>query len=358
MVKPDIYPRLTTIVTSMVGRVGPYPSLRYSVSSVLHQTREDVEALAPNPPINVIEEEKNRRVTQPLADLVGKLRHGSPPHDEIHGLMRCIGEWISEFVLPPECVCCCHGSGLPRTIEIMADQHEIPWELAWIQDDFLARKTLHSRYPFVSRARHGGLIYKPAPSFAVIVGRSAGLSLVEAEIAELSELYATAFGDNLIVFNGESVSVDLIRTALGKFDIVHYIGHGDGQADQVWLELLGPPFLDNHIPASIAGNPLVFWNCCLGGASASARYRYQADVVDGFGSKLLSRGAGHFIGSLFPVSDSTAKDFAVSFYRALFQGVPVGLAFYDAKLQLSESDPIALTYVLYGNPGARVVQHA
>jgi hypothetical protein len=358
----NIYPRLVATVTAMQGRVGPHPSLRYTVSQVLYQTAQDIDALTPPPPINVIHEEKNRHISEALTNLAGHLVYDQL-YDQAQILARLqgIGEWVSEYILPWNCLCCCNGN-LPTTVEVITDQHEIPWELTWGQGNFLAGHVIHARYPFVARARHHALAYHNVPRFAMVVGRSEGLFLAQAEIDEIRGIYRQRFGGDITMFQGETVTVDLLRNLLAAtgsldtpFDIIHFIGHGDSQIDQVWLELVGTPFLDHNVPSVIGGNPLVFWNACFGASSTLTRYRYQADVVDAFGGRLLSNGAGHFIGPLFPVLDSTAKGFAVSFYSRLFSGEPVGLAFFNAKAELSTRDPIAYTYVLYGNPAVRMV---
>lgn len=358
----DLYPKLSMIVTAMQGRVGSYPALRYSVFHTLHQTAQDTDALTPLPPKSVIEEDRNRRVAGALTDLAGFLKYN--PHyspTSIFERLKAIGEWISEYVLPGQSLCCCQGR-LPQTVEIMTDQHEIPWELTWVEGNFLSSHVVHARYPFVSKARHHSLIYESPPKFAVVIGRSEGLFSAQDELDEIQRMYSERFKRDITIFQGEAVRADFLRRLLadgatvgGPFDVIHFIGHGDSQTDQVWLELTGSPFLDSYVPPSMNGNPLIFWNACFSASSTAARYRYQADIVDAFGGKLLSSGASHFIGPLFPVLDTTAHRLAVSFYSHLFSGLPVGLAFFNAKKELGAIDPIAQSYVLYGNPAVRVV---
>jgi len=358
----DIYPRLTTTVTAGQYRVGPYPAFRYNVVNVLYQSIHDVEPLTPLSPVTVVQEEQHRHIAVPLKDMVGHVRFAIPRDTaEITAGFRTIGEWIAENLLPTKCVSCCHDNKFPHTIEFITERQDIPWELTWLGDDFLARKVIHARYPFVSRIRHRALSYPAAPSLAIVVGRSLGLFDSRVEIEGIQQLYKDTFGANVKVFQGEAVTVDLLRNILtgiaGTFDIIHYIGHGDSEGDQVWLELLGPPFLDHNVPPNVYGNPLVFWNSCFSGAAA-ASCRYQSDVVDGFGGRLLSSGASHFIGPLFPVPDSTAAEFALKFYASIFAGDSVGFSFFQAKTAICEADPVALTYVLYGNPGVRMISHA
>lgn len=356
----SIYPRLVTTVTAMEGRIGPYPSIQYAVQQLLYTTVQDIHALAPLTPVNIIQEEKNRQISETLSNLAGSLKYSSiyEPSTMLSEFKK-IGKWISDYLFVHNCLCCWNG-GLPQTVEIITNQHEIPWELTWIQDDFLAKQTIHARYPFVSKTRHSSISYSTPPRLAIIRGRSDGLTLVDEEISGIREAYQKKFSQEISLFSGEEVNVNLIRQLLSgqdsmnAFDIIHFIGHGNAQYDQVWLELSGPPFLDHNIPQIMSKTPLIFWNSCLGATTLQARYRYQADVIDAFGGKLLSSGASHFIGSVFPIFDTTAKEFAVNFYSNLFDGNPIGKAFYEAKVALYNMDPVVLTYVLYGNPEVRI----
>lgn len=362
----NLHPRLVAAITAEYTPIGPYPGVRYSVVHILHETPNDMDPQFPPSPITVYQEERNRHISEPLKDLAGYLTYNQNYNpNEVLRRMRQIGEWISEYILPEQCLCCCQGN-LPQTIEIATDQQEFPWELTWVRNNFLARQAIHARLPFGSRRR--GRSYPldslNVPRFAVLIGRVAGLSSAQEELSEIRQLYQQKFGGDITVFQGAEVTPDLIRDLLATtgnferpFDIIHFIGHGDSQANLVWLELMGSPFLDNQVPQVLSGNPLVFLNGCFSGVSSPNQYRYQADVVGSFGGRLLYGGASHFIGPLFPVRDVTAKRFAISFYSELFSGAPVGAAFFKAKAELSEIDPLAYTYVLYGIPLARRVNN-
>src|SRR5262249_8772414 len=151
------------------------------------------------------------------------------------------------------------------------------------------------------RARHSTLSYPSIPRMIIIVGARSGLHLAEQEIDMICSVYRQRFHQNVSVCKGEDVTSESVRAILsglmfGDMDIVHFIGHGDAQADKVWLELSSSPFLDNDVPMKLGGNPLIFWNACHSASSTAGRYRYQADVIDAFGSRLLSAGASHFVG--------------------------------------------------------------
>jgi hypothetical protein len=369
----DFHPRLMATITAEDTLIGAYPGMRYGVLHLLYETPDPIDtyphippSIIDHPSITVQQEERNRHISEPLRHLAGYLTYNlNYDTNEVLRRMKQIGEWISTYVLTERCLCCCHGT-LPRTIEIATDQQEFPWELTWVQGDFLARQAVHARLPFGSlgRGRPYPLDTSNVPRFALLIGRSAGLPSAEEELDEIRSLYRQKFGGSITVFKGAEVTPDLMRELLATtgnferpFDIIHFIGYGDSQPNLVWLELMGPPFLDNQVPQVLGGSPLVFFNSCFSGISLPNQYRYQGDVVGSFGARLLFGGASHFIGPLFPVRDVTAKKFATLFYSELFSGTPVGVAFFKAKAELSQADPLAYTYVLYGIPLVRRVNN-
>lgn len=363
----NLYPRLMATVTAESVRLGPYPSLRYSTSHILYRTVQDIDFLYPFEPKEVIEEDRNRKILEAATNIAGCLRYGASydqqARRDIQEKLQQIGVWITDYILHENSLCCCNNS-LPQTIEIITDQHEIPWELTWVRDKFLCQHVVLARYPYVSKARHKTLSYQEIPKLAVIVGRSERLSSTQ-ELNEISSIYNQLFNEDIIVFEGESIDADKLRSILahsksygGPFDIIHFIGHGNTQLDKVWIELAHrTPFPISYVPPVLEGNPIIFWNSCFSALSGSSQYNYQASIVDAFGTKLLSSGASHFIGPLFPVLDSTAKNLSILFYSNLFSGSSVGEALFNAKLSLSINDPIAHTYVLYGNPAIEVLKN-
>jgi CHAT domain-containing protein len=359
----ELHPKLMATITAQQVQLGAYPHLSYSVVRILRETLQDLPLFPPSPSF-ISMEEKNRRISIPLVDLAGYITYNQNyDPSQVLERMKQIGGWISEKILPGNCLCCCR-SGLPQSIEIFTDQHEIPWELTWVREDFLARHIVHTRLPFASRGRSYTVNYSPVPRFAVLIGRAAGLHFAQEELSAIRTLYQQKFGEDITVFQGAEVTADLIRDILVNtgnfdrpFDIVHFIGHAESQMGLVWLELLGPPFLDKYVPQVLGGSPLVFFNACSSGVSTIVGYRYQADVIDSFGARLLAAGASHFIGPLFPVRDTTAKRLAVSFYSELFSGTPVGAAFFKAKTELGKTDPLAYMYVLYGTASVRMVNN-
>jgi hypothetical protein len=309
----------------------------------------------------VIQHIKNEKINEKLTKISGMLTF-DPLGDQSYVVteLRSVGKWISDNVLPPNCFKCCHN-GLPRTVDILCDQNDIPWELVLVDDRFLSELVIHARYPFVGRGRKESISYKPIPRMAVVIGKSVDLPNAHLEINEIASIYYKIFSSRLTVIQGESVTPDKLRRMLenggedgAAFDIIHFVGHGASAENAVWLKLPSAPFMVKDIPPVLFGNPLIFWNACYSAGSPPGLIAYQAGILSAFGTKLLAGGASHFIGALLPIQDKAARQFAACFYSHLFGAAAVGEAFFAAKSEVGKTDPIVHTYSLYGNPGIKV----
>lgn len=145
--------------------------------------------------------------------------------------------------------------------------------------------------------------------------------------------------------------------------IVHFAGHGQGPRDAA-TGGGALVFEDGEIdPISWRGAmdraatrryPLVFLNACDVGQA-----RGRTNFVEGWAPTLLESGASGFIGGLWPVSDSSAAEFAQDFYRRLTgsSGRPVSVAeaLRATRARFYENgDPTFLAYAYYGDPNLTV----
>ncbi len=102
-----------------------------------------------------------------------------------------------------------------------------------------------------------------------------------------------------------------------------------------------------------AYGPLIFFN-----ASRSAAEIPGFTLMMGWAKQFMSAGAGAFIGSLWPVRSSSARDFSDAFYAAFAtEHLPLGEATLQARKAIAEEmgDPTWLAYTVYGNPGATAI---
>jgi CHAT domain-containing protein len=104
------------------------------------------------------------------------------------------------------------------------------------------------------------------------------------------------------------------------------------------------------------GRPLVFFNACR----TAGTVPWFASM-SGWADRFIQAGAGAFVGSLWAVRSSAAKDFAETFYdQFVSQRKPLGAASLAARVAVSEDggDPTWLAYSIYGNPAAVVEETA
>ena len=93
-------------------------------------------------------------------------------------------------------------------------------------------------------------------------------------------------------------------------------------------------------------------------ACRSAGLNATYNRLDGWASKFLEAGAGAFIGSLWAVSDGTAREFAQELYGQLQTGSSLGEAVKQARQTAAShtDDPTWLAYTVYGDPRATIGQ--
>jgi CHAT domain-containing protein len=152
--------------------------------------------------------------------------------------------------------------------------------------------------------------------------------------------------------------LDLIRT--GDFGLLHFACHNafdaaNGSAVTLDKRQFTPLQLSKAAVSQALARtkPTVFFNACRS-AGASPSYHQ----LDGWARKFLEAGAGAFIGSLWAVRDSTARDFATELYRNLQGGAALGEAVRGARLAAADEpgDPTWLAYTAYGDPRATLRQ--
>jgi len=147
-------------------------------------------------------------------------------------------------------------------------------------------------------------------------------------------------------FVNRPVSRDEFRTTLAGDDyhVVHFMGHGDFDANQ------GGVLLFEHDDADRSPDPvsardfavmlkdeplrLVYLNACKTGVTRAGSIHPFASVA----AALFTRGVPAVVAMQFPISDRAAIDFATTFYARLAQGHPVDAAVSQARNKLYTTD--------------------
>jgi hypothetical protein len=163
------------------------------------------------------------------------------------------------------------------------------------------------------------------------------------------------------------VSVERFRTLLreGRFDIVHFAGHGRYDPTRpersCWMFSDGPlyAFELRHTLANAEVTPwLLYGSACEGSREATGSQQGYHDGVYGMASAALGQGVAAYVGPLWKIAESDAKNLAADFYEALLlRRTSVGEALAFARRRLKSEQSAGWTgLVLYGDPTPTVMQ--
>jgi ketosteroid isomerase-like protein/TolB-like protein len=240
----------------------------------------------------------------------------------------------------------------------------VPWELLHDDEEFWGVRYALGRRLVLARP----VAARPVPRRgerprALVVGADprGDLPFVGPEL----EVVCDALEERADVecLGGGLATFERVTAALGRgFDLVHFCGHvvADGRGEPALLLGDGRTLAAGVVESNLAGRPLVFLNGCAsarGGASggSGAWEPRVASVAHGF----LVGGALGVVGTLADVSDRHAATLAGRFYARALAHVPVGESLRAARESLRDdaaasASPTWLSFVLYGNPAARV----
>jgi serine/threonine protein kinase len=244
-----------------------------------------------------------------------------------------------------------------RQLTILADKDTVPWELLYPKDPGRDAGFLVEQFP-VTRAIFGR---RPASRLSLWPARfvlpRGSLPEAEAEIHAMRRLLDPSQAPEAVVSD-----IEQLRDAIhaGDFGLLHFACHNRFEPDDDASIRLGnvqftPRFMTTAVidKALARSAPTVFMNACRSAGLAPTYNR-----LDGWASRFLEAGAGAFIGSLWAVSDGTAREFAEELYGQLKAGTTLGRAIMDARAKAARhaDDPTWLAYSAYGNPQAKVVR--
>lgn len=241
-----------------------------------------------------------------------------------------------------------------RVLNILSEADSTPWELLFVADpdtgdgDFLAASTT------VARWRYGA-----GPSRSLKRANTVLVLPADAPPEAKTELLC------LQQLLGGASTVDDVSSLNrlmndGGFDLLHFAAHNVNVPNAVGGAYVpfGTQRWDLTFMGAVPQNkfrsraPLVFMNACTT-SGTTALYTELASWADRF----LKCGSGAFIGTLWEVRDSSARQFSQTFYDELLQGQTLGEAMQAARAKLraaNPGDPTPLAYTLYGNPLARL----
>ncbi len=261
----------------------------------------------------------------------------------------------------------------PPVVLFLSQEPYVPWEIALTSDaltqpfdpnaaPFLGAQTVVGRWFAEDRPRRN-----PRPplqpsnkvavsAMGVVAGRYTSptwptLTEALAEADALNQTYGA------IEVNASLTDVDRCLKGEPKLDLLHFAMHGKYTHDSVHkgLVLIDGQYLD---ASSIQGYDFpapffVFLNACQVGTGESVLGDYA-----GMASAFLRAGAAAVIAPLWSINDGVAKDVALRFYQALFNGASPADFFRQERASVVEGlqDSSRLAYQYFGHPSLEVTR--
>jgi CHAT domain-containing protein len=265
-------------------------------------------------------------------------------------LIQGLGSFIYNQILPKRIQDVLTGINNPMhfALNVERDLSWIPWELI-----FNGRKFLSSTFSLGRikpemmhriAQRKGNKI-----RFLLVYNPTGDLFATESEANYLTSRLMGLRNVSLYR-RGQEIRSNSFMNMVGHegFDAIHYAGHAEFDPDE--LSKSSFIFKDarcytDQLLSSMSTIPKIFF--VDGCTSAMGPFPYE----------LLNKGS-FYIGTLWPVSDKPAGDFASNFYRLVLRGETLGNAIKQARVnsfqRLKYSDLTWAAYVLYGDPTERL----
>jgi hypothetical protein len=181
----------------------------------------------------------------------------------------------------------------------------------------------------------------------------------------IKQLLGARRGVRLTSIEGRHATRARLRTEFssGKYDILHYAGHA--VFDPVRISRSGIECSDGRLTgaelAELASLPsLVFFNACESarvrsrlsdrGPRVSRSLKQRIDRNVGLAEAFLRGGVANYIGTYWPVGDTSAEKFADSFYAALLAGKTLLEAINGSRKEVDSIKSVDWAdYVFYGS---------
>jgi class 3 adenylate cyclase/CHAT domain-containing protein/tetratricopeptide (TPR) repeat protein len=159
----------------------------------------------------------------------------------------------------------------------------------------------------------------------------------------------------------ERVTPDFIKEKIRNFDLIHFAGHADYNAESPaeggWR--LSDGIITARDISKMAGTAampaLIFSNACQSARTEEWGLREDfQDEIFGMANAFILAGVKHFVGTFWEILDEPSRLFALEFYKRLVNGMTMGEAVRMARLELidkfGEETIIWASYLLYGDP--------
>jgi hypothetical protein len=313
--------------------------------------------------------------------------NGTPTRlDDLQALISDVGNVMFRLFMPDRMRE--YLSSTPCALTITTNDLELPWELmydsSWEDEagesglGFLCLQRPIARMPMgraFPRVRRPAAQKEKLRFLLVYADPKQNLPAAGREVERIRDELAERWKRP-----GENITIDLLdrdratgkemnRALLsGSYDVIHFAGHAyfdDDDPDRSGFVLKEEElFLSQKIQRFVEGQPLVFLNACQTGVTANEANpqsvgEYFWKPAEGLASAFLYGGALGCVGSLWPVYDEPAAEFAIEFYNQVLEGQMIGEAMRRTRRSIKAKHPDSITwasFVLYGDPTFRLVR--
>lgn len=230
---------------------------------------------------------------------------------------------------------------------------EKPWEFAYDQGrrSFLATEEIHFVRNVLTNVPAEPIARCDGPLRILVVSAQPvgfGRLSIDQEVAVIRRGFEPLVEAGLVEIDTMARATPSMihdRLTNGRYQVVHFIGHGVFDDDRkegclIFVNENGSeyPLGERSVREIFRGRglSLVFLNSCESGRGG------RSDFNKGVAQSLVAHGLPALVANQYSVLDSSATSFAQHFYSSLAQGLSLGQAAREAR--------IAVNYLLHGEP--------
>ena len=230
---------------------------------------------------------------------------------------------------------------------------EKPWEFAYDygRGSFLATEEIHFVRNVLTNVPADPIVRSEGPLRILVASAQPvgfGRLSIDQEVAVIRRGFEPLVEAGLIEIETLARATPSMihrRLTTGKYQVVHFIGHGvfneeRGEGCLIFVNENGGeyPLGERSVREIFRGRglSLVFLNSCESGRGG------RADFNKGVAQSLVAHGLPALVANQYSVLDSSATSFAQHFYWSLAQGMSLGQSAREAR--------IAVNYFLHGEP--------
>lgn len=239
----------------------------------------------------------------------------------------------------------------------------VPWELLYDGQAFLCRRFAMGRLVKTRQAFLGvksRLLARPLKAL-VLADPKGDLKGAYREGKQIRDYMDHSAEFVNVTFSSDNVTPDFIKEKMRNFDLVHFAGHADYDAEDPgqsgWGLSEGLLTAQNitKMAGAAAMPALIFSNACQSARTEewTIREYFQHDIF-GLANAFLLAGVKHYVGTFWEILDEPSSHFALEFYKQLLSGTTIGEAMQLARSALirsyGEESIVWASYLLYGDP--------